>query len=125
MLHRKNGTPSTGRSVWVTSGRWGPLGSHAPAEQRARCAEQTGAEEQKQAWLPKLASVKRKKVLQPQILNGLVMTAGARQDWAGAQKHAETWLKLEPENTTAMQQLAQEVKERGRARLLAELTTSH
>ena len=35
------------------------------------------------------------------------MTAGARQDWAGARKHAETWLKLDPESTVAMQQLAQ------------------
>jgi tetratricopeptide (TPR) repeat protein len=63
--------------------------------------------EKADSLMPKLASAKRKKLLQSGIMNGLVMTAGARQDWVTAQKHAEAWLKLEPENTMALQQLAQ------------------
>ena len=63
--------------------------------------------EKADSLMPKVSSAKRKKILQPQILNGLVMTSGSHQDWAGAQKHVETWLKLDPESTAAMQQLAQ------------------
>jgi Tfp pilus assembly protein PilF len=63
--------------------------------------------EKADSLVSKLASAKRKKILQPQILGGLAMTSGARGDWADAQKKLEAWLKLEPESTAALQQLGQ------------------
>jgi len=50
---------------------------------------------------------KRKAALQTAILSGLARTAELREDWADAQKELEEWLKLEPKNTAALQQLAQ------------------
>ena len=55
----------------------------------------------------KVSDAKRKKNLLPAILGGLAMTSEARTDWAGAQRHLEAWLKLDPENTTALTQLGQ------------------
>jgi len=52
-------------------------------------------------------SGKRKAALQTTILSGLARTAELREDWTGAQKRLEEWLKLEPQNTAALQQLAQ------------------
>ncbi len=51
-------------------------------------------------------SAKRKAALQTVILSGLARTDEMREDWTGAQKELEDWLKLEPKNTAALQQLA-------------------
>jgi tetratricopeptide (TPR) repeat protein len=63
--------------------------------------------EKADSLIAKLDSAKRKKVMQWQILNGMAMTAAARQDWAAAQKHIEAWLNLDSKSALAMQQLAQ------------------
>jgi tetratricopeptide (TPR) repeat protein len=63
--------------------------------------------EKADSLIPKLSSEKRKKLLEPLVLGGLARTSGARGDWADAQKKLETWLKLEPESTAALQQLGQ------------------
>jgi len=47
-------------------------------------------------------STKRKEVLQPRVLAGLARVAEARQDWAGAQKLLEGWLKLDAKNASVM-----------------------
>jgi tetratricopeptide (TPR) repeat protein len=52
-------------------------------------------------------NAKRKASLQPRIHSGLAMTDEAREDWTAAQKQLEAWLKLEPKNAAALQQLAQ------------------
>ena len=49
---------------------------------------------------------KRKSYLEPRILAGLAMTDEARGDWAAAQKNLEAWVKFEPKNPVALQQLA-------------------
>lgn len=60
-----------------------------------------------QGLTPKVASAKRKELLQPLLLNGLAQTSGAREDWVGAQKFLEDWLKLQPDSAMAMRQLAE------------------
>lgn len=52
------------------------------------------------------SSEKRKNALSPQLHANLAAVAEARGDWAESQKHIETLLKLEPQNTVAMQKLA-------------------
>ncbi len=52
-------------------------------------------------------NAKRKDALLPQIQSGLAATYENRDDWAGAQKHLEAWLKLDPKNIEALQRLAQ------------------
>jgi len=51
-------------------------------------------------------SPKRKSLLQPRVCSGQAAVAEVYEDWAGAQKHLEAWLKLEPKSTAAMQRLA-------------------
>ncbi len=51
-------------------------------------------------------SAKRKEMLQPRILGGEAAVSEARQDWPGAQKKLEAWLKLDPKSSVAMQRLA-------------------
>lgn len=50
-------------------------------------------------------SAKRKDVLQPRILGGLAAVCEARDDWPGAQKQLEAWLKVDPKSSAAMQRL--------------------
>ena len=57
--------------------------------------------------MAKFTVAKRKKALEPQILAGLAMTSEAREDWAGARQNIEAWLKLDPKNTRALEQLGQ------------------
>lgn len=51
-------------------------------------------------------NAKRKSYMEPRIIAGLAMTDEARGDWPAAQKRFEAWLKLEPKNAVALQQLA-------------------
>jgi protein O-GlcNAc transferase len=51
-------------------------------------------------------SPKRKELLAPAILSGLAAVLQAREDWAGAQKYLEAWLKLDPKSIEAMERLA-------------------
>jgi Tfp pilus assembly protein PilF len=81
------------------------LGAFAIRDRRV--AEARLLYEKAESLLPGLKSAKRKKILEPQVLAGLAMTSSARSDWTDAQKKLEAWLKLEPESTGAMQQLAQ------------------
>lgn len=54
-----------------------------------------------------VSNAKRKATLHPQILQGLASMCEARGDWAGAQLQLETWLKLDPKSTAALQQMGQ------------------
>jgi len=51
-------------------------------------------------------NAKRKQGLQPRILGGQAAVAEAHQDWGGAQKLLEAWLKLDAKNASIMQRLA-------------------
>jgi len=51
-------------------------------------------------------NAKRKQGLQPRILGGQAAVAEAHQDWGGAQKLLEAWLKLDAKNANIMQRLA-------------------
>ncbi len=54
-----------------------------------------------------VSNAKRKGILHPQVLSGLATTCEARGDWAGALRHLEAWLKLDPKSTAALQQMGQ------------------
>jgi tetratricopeptide (TPR) repeat protein len=57
--------------------------------------------------LPKLdKNPKRKEVLSPAIVSGLAQVYQAREDWTTAKKYLDSWLKLDPKNAQALQQLA-------------------
>ncbi|MGA2798495.1 MAG: tetratricopeptide repeat protein [Thermoguttaceae bacterium] len=59
------------------------------------------------ALLPKLdKNPKRKEILAPAIVSGLAQVYQAREDWATAKKYLDQWLKLDPKNAQALQQLA-------------------
>lgn len=77
------------------------------ALQQRRVTEARLLYEKAESLISKVTSEKRKKNLQPMILNGLAQTSGAREDWAGAQKFLETWLQLDAESAMAMRQLAE------------------
>jgi tetratricopeptide (TPR) repeat protein len=51
-------------------------------------------------------SAKRKQFLQPRIYAGLAMVAESHDDWKGALKILDQWLKLDPKNSMAMQRVA-------------------
>ncbi|MCE5266689.1 MAG: tetratricopeptide repeat protein [Planctomycetaceae bacterium] len=51
-------------------------------------------------------SAKRREIVLPQLQNGLASTCEARNDWAGAKKHLEAWLKLDPKSVTALNRWA-------------------
>jgi len=51
-------------------------------------------------------SESRKKILQIRTQAGLAAVAQARDDWKEAEKHLGAWLKLDPENVTALQRMA-------------------
>jgi Tfp pilus assembly protein PilF len=51
-------------------------------------------------------SAKRKQQLQSQVYSGLAAVCEARDDWPGAQKQIEAWLKFDPKSTLAMQRMA-------------------
>jgi predicted Zn-dependent protease len=51
-------------------------------------------------------SAARKTALQTSVMGGLAMTDEMREKWTAAQKELEDWLKLDPANTAALQQLA-------------------
>jgi len=52
-------------------------------------------------------SEKRRQSLWPRLYGGLAAAAAARDKWDAAQKHLESWLKLDPKSASARQQLAQ------------------
>jgi tetratricopeptide (TPR) repeat protein len=57
--------------------------------------------------LPKLdKNPKRKEVLAPAVVSGQAQVYQAREDWATAKKYLDQWLKLDPKNSQALQQLA-------------------
>jgi len=58
------------------------------------------------ALLPKLEkNPKRKEVLSPAVVSGLAQVYQSREDWATAKKYLDQWLKLDPKNSQALQQL--------------------
>jgi tetratricopeptide (TPR) repeat protein len=75
------------------------------ALQGRRNAEARLLFEKAQSLLPKLASVKRKKAIEPQVLNGLAETCRAWGDFAGTQKYLEAWLRIDEKNTMALEKL--------------------
>jgi tetratricopeptide (TPR) repeat protein len=76
------------------------------ARRDRRVAESCLLLEKAESLVSKVTSEKRKKRLQPQILNSMAQICGMRQDWTGAQKYIKAWLALDPKSTDAMQQLA-------------------
>jgi len=60
-------------------------------------------------------SEKRKSILATRVLAGLAAAAEARKQWSVAQQHLQQWLKGDPDNTAAMQRLAQALFQQGRA----------
>lgn len=48
----------------------------------------------------------KKQAMQAQVYNGMSVALGLRGDWAGAQKHLEAWLKMDPKSAPALQELA-------------------
>ncbi len=74
--------------------------------QEQRVTEARLLYEKAASLLPKFDVAARKKSLEIRTLAGLAMTSMAREDWAGAQKEVQAWLKLDPESIEGMQQLA-------------------
>jgi tetratricopeptide (TPR) repeat protein len=56
--------------------------------------------------LPKFDVAARKKNLEIQTVAGLATTSEAREDWTGAQRQIEAWLKLDPKSIDGMRELA-------------------
>ena len=52
------------------------------------------------------SSAKRKGLLQPRILSGLASIDEIQENWTDAKKQLETWLKIEPTSSVALQRLA-------------------
>ena len=60
-------------------------------------------------------SPERKKLMEPRVAAGLAAVAESREDWAGAQKQIETWLKAEPKSADALQRMGRTLFKQGKA----------
>jgi tetratricopeptide (TPR) repeat protein len=73
--------------------------------QEQRVTESRLLYEKAASLLSKSDIAARRKNLEIRILAGLARTSEAREDWTGAQKYAEDWLKLDPKSIDAMQRI--------------------
>ena len=76
------------------------------ALREGRMAEASLVYAKAESLMAAFSNAERKKNLEPRIYSGLAGVAESREDWETAKGHLNAWLKIQSDNTTALQRLA-------------------